>query len=315
MNAQTETDPILHATASAGLPLPVAVAYSGGADSSALLHACYQLWPGQVLAIHIHHGLQAAGDDFAAHCAQVCQSLQVPLQIVPVTATHASGESPEDAARRARYHALAEAAQALGAASIALAQHADDQVETLLLALSRGAGLPGLAAMPAAWQRQGMHWHRPLLALPGQTLRDWLQQAGHSWVEDPSNTDTRFTRNSIRHGILPALAATLPQFRSTFARSIRHAAEAQALLDELAEQDLTSVGLPPRIAALQTLSPKRQANVLRHWLKQHATQASLAQLHELQKQITACTTRGHRISLKIGHGQVQRHGDHLHYIS
>ncbi|KAI5931809.1 Integrin beta-7 [Manis javanica] len=147
---------------------------------------------------------------------------------------------------------------------MALAQHADDQVETLLLALSRGAGVAGLAAMPAQWSRADLEWHRPLLDLPGQALRDWLAARGQAWVEDPTNADARYTRNRIRAQLLPALQQAFPQFRATFARSSRHCAEAAELLQEMAQADLAAIGTPG-ITALQALSPARQANVLRHW--------------------------------------------------
>ncbi len=294
--------------------LPLAVGLSGGADSTALLLACAQRWPGQLQAIHVHHGLQAAADGFEQHCRQLCAQLQVPLQVQRVDARPAPGQSPEDAARQARYQAFSAAtldSQArVAIKSIALAHHADDQVETLLLALSRGAGVAGLAAMPAQWQRAGLQWYRPLLEVPGQLLRDWLQAQGQGWVEDPSNQDARYTRNRIRAQLLPALAQCFPQFRTTFARSSRHAAQAQELLAEVAVQDLQQLGEPPRIAALQALSPARQANVLRHWLRsQHQTTPSQAQLAQLQTQLHACRTRGHRIELKIGRGQVRRMGD------
>jgi tRNA(Ile)-lysidine synthase len=192
---------------------------------------------------------------------------------------------------------------------VALAQHADDQVETLLIALSRGAGLPGLASMPAHWQRQGLHWHRPWLRVPGAVLRDWLSRQGLAWVEDPSNTDEKFTRNRIRAQVLPALAQALPAFRETFARSAAHAAQAQEVLNEVAAQDLGLVGVPPQIQAVQQLSRARQALVLRHWLRlHHASTPSTAQLDELLDQIAACTTRGHRLHLKVGQGFVERDG-------
>lgn len=293
-------------------PLPLAIAYSGGADSSALLRACAQRWPGQVVALHVHHGLQAAADDFLQHCQQVCQQLAIPLAVARVDARAQPGQSPEDAARQHRYAALTDMALhhfAQPAASIALAQHADDQVETLLLALSRGAGVAGLAAMPAHWQRAGLHWFRPLLAVPGQELRDWLRAQGGSWVEDPSNTDLHFTRNRIRQQLLPVLEQVFPQFRSTFARSCAHAAQASDLLHTLAQQDAALTGLPPAIRALQQLDSARQANVLRHWLLEcHQTTPSTAQLQELQRQIAACQTRGHRIQIKIGGGFVCRKG-------
>ena len=295
--------------------LPLAVALSGGADSTALLLACAERWPGQVRAWHIHHGLQAAADDFERHCVRLCQRLGVPLQVRRVQAHADPGDSPEDAARRARYQAfdalaLEQPAQA-AIQTVVIAQHADDQVETVLLALSRGAGLGGLAAMPLCWQRGAVAFWRPLLPVPGTAIRDWLRARGERWIEDPTNTDERFTRNRIRARLLPALEATFPQFRATFARSAAHAAQAQALLRELAAQDLAAVGTPPRIAALQALSPARQTNVLRHWLAQQGGAASTAQMHAVLAQIAACTTRGHRIALKVGAGTLRRQGEVL----
>ena len=288
-----------------------AVALSGGADSTALLVACATRWPGEVHAVHVHHGLQAAADGFEAHCVALCERFHVPLVVQRVDAAHAAGESPEDAARQARYRALAEALQNNWGGQIkhmALGQHADDQAETLLLALSRGAGLPGLACMPAVAERLGMTYHRPWLNVPGQTLRDALQNAGEAWVEDPTNTDTRYTRNRIRAELLPVIEQAFPAFRQTFARSASHAAQAQTLLKEIAEQDLQHVGNPPVIKALQEISQARQSNVLRHWLALEHSQASAAQLQALLVQIKACITRGHHIDIKVGRGFVRRDG-------
>jgi tRNA(Ile)-lysidine synthase len=294
--------------------LPFAVALSGGADSVAMVLACSRRWPGQVRAVHIHHGLQSAADDFESHCRSVCAQLGVPLAVRHVQAGNAPGQSPEDAARQARYLALSEAVHTEWPEvhDVVLAQHADDQVETLLIALSRGAGLPGLASMPGHWTRQGLNWHRPFLSVPGAVLREWLQSQGQSWVEDPSNSDQTFTRNRIRAQVIPALADAFPAFRETFARSAAHAAQAQEVLNEVAAQDLSLIGVPPRIQAVQQLSRARQALVLRHWLRQHhATTPSTAQLNELLGQIGACTTRGHRLHLKVGQGFVERAGEHL----
>ncbi len=291
--------------------LPLAVAYSGGADSTALLHACAARWPGQVHAVHVHHGLQAAADDFEAHCRTVCTALAVPLSVARVQARHARGQSPEDAARRARYAAIAEVAVRDwadgGPRDVALAQHADDQVETIVLALSRGAGLPGLAAMPAQWERGSLRFHRPLLQVPGQALRAWLAARGVAWIEDPSNADIAYTRNRIRVELLPVLQRLFPAFRTTFARSAAHVAQAQELLHLLAVQDLEATGVPPALAALRSLPRARQANVLRHWLASfHGTSASTAQMAELLDQIAACATRGHHLHIKVGTGFVQR---------
>lgn len=300
--------------------LPLAIAYSGGPDSTALLLACAKKWPTQVQAIHVHHGLQAAADDFERHCQAFCAQIGVPLLVKRVDARHASGQSPEDAARRARYQAFETIALEEGASptfrSIALAQHADDQIETLLLALSRGAGLPGLSAMPANWQRAGIAFYRPLLQVSAAEIRRWLASQGISSVQDPSNDDERFTRNRIRARVLPALEATFPHFRDTMARSTQHAAQAQTLLLEVAEQDLACVGTPPEIGRLQGLSRARQANVLRHWLRTaHQAVPSAAQLAELLDQIAACRTRGHAIRIKVGLGYAERRGLLLHWYN
>jgi tRNA(Ile)-lysidine synthase len=241
----------------------------------------------------------------------LCERLHVPMVVRRVNAANAPGESPEDAARQARYRAFADALQNNWGGQInhmVLAQHADDQVETLMLALSRGAGLPGLACMPAVAERYGVTYHRPWLEVSGSHLRDALRAAGESWVEDPTNGDTRYTRNRIRAELLPVIEQAFPSFRQTFARSASHAAQAQALLQEMAEQDLQLVGNPPAIKALQQLSEARQSNVLRHWLALEHSQASAAQLQALLVQVKACTTRGHHIDIKVGRGFVRRDG-------
>jgi tRNA(Ile)-lysidine synthase len=205
-------------------------------------------------------------------------------------------------------------ALAEGVPQVLLAQHAQDQAETLLLALTRGAGLPGLAAMPAEFQRHGVTFGRPWLGLDGATLRQWLHEHRQPFVEDPTNTDIHYTRNRIRHRLLPALAQAFPAYADTFARSARHAAQAQRLLTELALQDLAQVGQPPVIRALQGLGRDRQANLLRFWLRTGwQAQPSEAQLNEALDQLAVCTTRGHRIELKLAQGRLWRDGELLAY--
>lgn len=300
--------------------LPLAVGYSGGADSTALLAACAARWPGRVQAFHVHHGLQAAADEFERHCAAVCAQLAVPFSSRRIDARHAAGDSPEATARDARYQAFRDMAgastESTSVRSIALGHHADDQIETLLLALSRGAGLPGLAAMPAKAERRGLTIYRPLLGVPAADIRAWLAARGLTWIDDPTNADERYTRNRIRAVLLPALAQTFPQFLATFARSASHAAEAQALLKDLGAQDLMQVGNPPHIATLQALSRARQANALRHWLREtHGRAPSATQLDQLLDQVAACSTRGHRIHIKVADGFAERQGEHLHWYN
>jgi tRNA(Ile)-lysidine synthase len=329
------------------------VAYSGGADSTALLLMAARAHPGKVSAVHVHHGLQAAADDFAGHCEAFCAALDVPLQVLRVNAQAAPGQSPEEAARKARYSAIAEcffkgnqplaqvdhAATAINLVAnsvqlltptVLLAQHADDQVETLLLALSRGAGVDGLAGMAAQFERHGLQWARPFLMpdsfMGAQEIRDWLAaqglqarmpgsaNLGQGWVEDPTNTSMSFTRNRIRAKLLPALAEVFPQYRETFARSARNMAQAQQILAAAAIDLVASIGLPPSIKKLQILPRLSQANYLRHWLKtQHHAMGSEAQMNELLDQIAACTTRVHQIRLKLASGYVRREADVLAY--
>lgn len=292
----------------------MAVAYSAGADSTALLLAAHERWPGRVVALHIHHGLQPAADGFEQAARDVCVCHGIELKVLRVDAGHASGQSPEDAARRARYAALANQAQASGVPVVLLGQHADDQAETVLLALSRGSGLPGLAGMADRFWRHGVLFGRPLLDLPAQSLRDWLLARGQVFVDDPTNGDPRYTRNRIRAVLSPAWQAAFPGYRASLARSARHAAQAQALLDELAASDLGMTGEPPMIPALQTLGRARQANALRLWLRRSAGGApSEAQLDELLDQIDACRTRGHRLRMRVAAGLVLRVGDRLRY--
>jgi tRNA(Ile)-lysidine synthase len=304
--------------------LPLAVAFSGGADSTALLVACVERWPEQVMAVHVNHGLQTGAGAFERQCQAVCRQLQVPLVVQRVDARHLAGQSPEDAARRARYKAFSVIASVQHAQaaiqSIAIAQHADDQIETLLLALSRGAGLAGLSAMPTRWQRDGLDFHRPLLAVSGLDIRRWLEQRQFTFIEDPTNLNQRFTRNRIRALVVPALREAFPQFLDTFARSASHAAQAQALLEEVAAQDFLQgyldVDRSFAIAPLQALSQFRQANVIRHWLNTaFQVVPSAAQLNELLDQISACTTRGHAIHIKVGPGFLRRRGAALHWYN
>lgn len=305
-------EPLVEALAAWVVDAPVAVAVSAGADSTALLLAATQTWPGNVRALHVHHGLQASADDFERFCRALCARLGVPLSVRRTQIDVWPGESVESRAREARYAALADMARAAGCRQVLLAQHADDQAETLLLALGRGAGLPGLSAMPSRFERHGMAFGRPWLAQPGQRMRAWLGQQGERWIDDPMNADPARTRSLIRHRVLPVIAEVFPAYRQTFARSAAHAAQAQALLAELARIDLASTGVPPRIEPLRALSRDRQANVLRHWLAQeHGVGPSAAQLDAALDLLAACTTRGHGIDLRVGAGRLVRDADRI----
>lgn len=252
------------------------VALSGGLDSSVLLHLLVRLRERESLpalgAIHVHHGLQAAADAWPEHCRRLCAALGVPLQVEFVRVE--AGASLERAAREARYAAFE---RHLGAGELLLTgQHRDDQAETLLFRLLRGAGVRGLAGMPARRALGRSQLLRPLLGVSRAELQAYAEQQGLRWVEDPSNADSRLARNFLRHEVLPPLARHWPQALQNMARSAAHLREAQDLLDELAVGDLAParlagefawLSLPAlRLAPLRELSPSRQRNALRHWL-------------------------------------------------
>jgi tRNA(Ile)-lysidine synthase len=213
----------------------------------------------------VHHGLQAAADDFAAHCQTWCDLWSVPLVVTHVNAHPSSGESPEDAARQARYQAYAQALKTHWGGiiqDIALAQHADDQVETVLLALSRGAGLPGLSAMPALAERGGLRIHRPWLDVPAQQLRDWLVQEGVSWVEDPTNRNLQFRRNALRHSLTEEMRAQLlaDARDAGRARATRDVAQAKAAARVILS--LTSASVTCNREQFNALPPEHATRLL-----------------------------------------------------
>ena len=252
------------------------IAFSGGLDSSVLLHlladwARHEELP-PLYAIHVHHGLQPAGDAWPAHCARVCEQLGMALEVVRVQVM--PGASLEQAARSARYQAFCER---LKPCEVLLsAQHRDDQAETLLFRLLRGAGVRGLAAMPASRPLGQGSLVRPLLDCSRAKLQAYAQSHGIAWIEDPSNADERFSRNFLRRQVMPLLAERWPQVTANIARSAGHLGEAQQLLDELAAMDLATVhgvSACPRfilpsldLSAVSALSDARQRNLLRHWL-------------------------------------------------
>jgi tRNA(Ile)-lysidine synthase len=249
------------------------VAFSGGLDSTVLLHLLASLANIPPLrAVHVHHGLQTAADAWPSHCQRVCDGLNVPLRVMRVQVQ--PGASLERAARDARYLAFAEVT---GEGEVLLTgQHRDDQAETLLFRLLRGAGVRGLAAMPAHRALAQGHLVRPLLDVTRVELEAYAQAHHLQWIEDPSNADPRFSRNYLRHRVFPVLAQRWPQVVSNLARTAEHLEHAQGLLDELAAMDLQCADQPSlfpwlplrslAIAPLRELSDARQRNALRHWL-------------------------------------------------
>lgn len=269
----------------------VLVAYSGGLDSSVLLHllvvlqqqlraspsAQFQL---ELSAMHVHHGLSAHADAWAQHCQHVCQQLAIPLQVVSVDVAKESGQGIEASAREARYKALRKTA----ADVICLAHHQQDQAETLLLQLMRGAGPKGMAGMAELDLAQGLM--RPLIELSRQTLENYANMHALTWVEDDSNQNTEYDRNFMRHQVLPLLETHYQGVRKTLSRTAQHMAETSGLLGELAALDASQIAVAGvqanqlclQVVKLAALSEARAKNLLRWWIAQHGLMMPSAEL-------------------------------------
>lgn len=246
------------------------VAFSGGLDSTVLLHQLVQ-WRIQqpdvsLRAIHVHHGISPNADVWVAHCQQVCSQWDVPLSIARVTLAQ-EGMGIEAQARKARYQAFADTL--LPGEVLVTAQHQDDQCETLLLALKRGSGPAGLAAMPAELPFHGTLLLRPLLNETREALEQWAYAHRLSWIEDESNQDASYDRNFIRLEVLPLLKQRWPHFANAAARSAALCGEQEQLLDELLAEELASLVSAEgalTLAPLMTMSANRRAALLRRWL-------------------------------------------------
>ncbi|MFI3137804.1 MAG: tRNA lysidine(34) synthetase TilS, partial [Methylococcaceae bacterium] len=247
------------------------VAYSGGVDSHVLLHLCTTipaLRP-RLTAVYVHHGLQAVAEDWAQHCAQVAMHLGVAFVCLRVNATAAVGVSPEEAARDARYQAFATLLSHNDV--LLLGQHQDDQLETVLLQLFRGAGLQGLAGMPLVAKLGQGRSLRPFLTVAKQAILNYAEQHQLAWVEDPSNQSNAFDRNLLRNAVLPLLTARWPMLASTVARSAKHCAQAHTALQVQTELSLAAVWDAPtqsiNLTQLRQHSAYQQRLVLRQWLQ------------------------------------------------
>lgn len=247
------------------------VAFSGGLDSSVLLHALAHAVPAQsryrLRALYVDHQLQAQSGAWREHCSQACASLGVPFRSLTVAVRSAPGTSLEAEARQARYAAFA--AELAPQETLLTAHHADDQLETVLLALLRGSGIRGLAAMPVQ-QPLGPGWHaRPLLEFTRAALQQWARDAALHWISDPSNEGLRFDRNYLRHLVVPRLQERWPAAALSIARSAGHAAEAEHLLEQLARSDAVQAmaGSCLRVSQLAALDGARRRNLLRYWLR------------------------------------------------
>ncbi|MFA6053097.1 MAG: tRNA lysidine(34) synthetase TilS [Methylobacter sp.] len=252
-------------------PRHVYIGYSGGVDSHVLLHLCASITPlkDKITAVYVHHGLQAEAEAWAGHCEKAAEGLGVGFLVLRVNAVAAPGESPEEAARNARYAAL----KSLMACDdmLLLAQHREDQLETVLLQLFRGAGLRGLSGMPESMAFGRGVMLRPLLNVAKQAITDYAQAHRLNWVEDPSNQRNDYDRNYLRNAIVPLLKQRWPAIDKTVARSARHCADAEVLVSEVADELFSAVfnaaDKTLYIGRLLEHQNHQQQLVIRHWFQ------------------------------------------------
>lgn len=268
-------------------------------DSVVLLHLLHRLAPRhdwQLSALHVHHGISPNADAWAVFCTALCEKLKISLIINRIDISPLRAHGLEAAARQLRHAAFA----AQSADFVALAHHADDQAETLLLQLLRGAGVKGASAMPVLslskrplLSAQTPKIVRPLLHSSRQEILDYAAAHQLVWIEDESNLDESYPRNFLRHALMPRLAERFPAYRQTLARSTQHFAEASALLEDLARLDAgerANEFAPPfatlEVARLQGLSPSRAKNLLRYFLDQQgAPMPQEVQLADMLRQL------------------------------
>lgn len=313
------------------------VGLSGGVDSIVLLDLLDRLAPRhqfRLSALHVNHQLSPRAGEWSRFCKTLCAGRDIPFKAVKVTIARRPGESLEAAAREARYRVFARQPGEF----IALAHHLDDQAETLLLQLLRGAGVKGLSAMPVCrTQDSGLGIRRstlstqslvlspqssvlspallrPLLEIPRREIEAYARNRRLQWVEDESNVNTAFDRNFLRHQVLPLVEKRFPAYRATLIRASENLAEAASLLDELARMDSRSAvaGGLLRLDALRKLSPSRAKNLLRFYLAgRQVPMPSSKRLEEMLRQLTEARDDS-RVRVKLGEVEIRRYQGALH---
>jgi tRNA(Ile)-lysidine synthase len=303
----------------------IAVAYSGGLDSSALLHLAhdYSREHGISLhAFHVHHGLSGNADEWLRHCESQCERLGISFDVRHVAITKDNGKGIEEAARSRRYAALGEMCRTHQVSLLLTAHHQDDQAETVLLQLLRGAGVAGLSGMDASNTAAGLLGDpdltlaRPLLSVTRNDLESYAARREADHVEDESNADLRFSRNALRHQVLPLLAHHFPGFQERLARTARHAQFAQRLLDQLAQADWQICRDREHLDAgrLKCLDSDRISNLLRYWLGLHGLQMpSTAWLLQAQTQLLAARDDA-QICIALADCEIRRYRNRIMLI-
>ena len=282
----------------------IGIAWSGGLDSTVLLHACVALLGAdRVTAFHVHHDLQAAADEFVAHCEKVALALNVRLQVLRLTRPASSRDGLEAWARAQRYRAIADAACQQDVAMTLTAHHRDDQAETVLHRLMRGSGAAGMSAIQPLIKLQGHTFVRPLLAVPRSALLAYASHHRLSWIDDPSNQQQQFTRNAIRQRVLPVIDAISPGVAARIARAAAHWQDANEVLNGYLDAELarlvTALMNEPgaslsvlNTAALTQMPASRAQLVMRRWLEGSGVRApDQARSEQITRQCLAANTR------------------------
>lgn len=300
----------------------MAVAYSGGRDSSALLHRAHAYASARsvpLFAFHIHHGLSPSADAWAAHCERECARLGIHFDMHRVTLSGVRRDGVEQAARIQRYAALGELCRRHEVPLLLTAHHLDDQAETVLLQLLRGSGVAGLSGMeqsntaPDLLGDPALVIARPMLGVARVDIEQYVAERGIAYVEDESNTDPRFARNALRHNVMPPLSEYFPGFQRRLARTAGHMGAAQRVLDEVAAQDLDACGDDAGIdlVRLGKLSDARIDNLLRYWLSQNAVRMpSTAWLEQMRDQLMTAREDA-RVRVIHADGEIHRHRNRI----
>ena len=300
----------------------IGIAYSGGRDSSALLHLAHRFARQaglRVMALHVHHGLSPQADDWLAHCEESCARLGIAFVARHVQLSEVESSGVEAAARSSRYAALGALCREHQLPLLLTAHHQDDQAETVLLQLLRGSGVAGLSGMDSANCADALLGDatlvmaRPLLDLSRTELAEFVAREAITYVDDLSNQDTRFARNALRQEVVPVLSRFFPGFQQRMARTARHAQGAQRLLIELATQDMAfcAQGESLDISRIRTLSPDRVDNLLRYWFGSRGIRMpSTAWLNEMRAQLFEAKPDA---QLCVTHADchIRRHRDHV----
>jgi tRNA(Ile)-lysidine synthase len=297
---------------------PLVVAYSGGIDSTLLLHAVHAYCEENnrpIAAVYVNHGLSDNADSWARHCRVSCDFLDVPFYEIKVHVERAARMSVEAQARKARYSALDEFCQTHNGV-LCLGQHAQDQIETVLLQLKRGAGPQGLSGMAGLQWRNNILTLRPLLSIDKPEIVKEASERRLHWIEDESNADKSFERNFLRNDILPMLNQKWPQLFKTVARSAALCAEQTELMHDITQERLQMCTIDAdklSISALQTFDDKWQRAIIRGWFEKHGVQyPSFAQLGEITKMLVA--RQDAKPEVFFPWGKVARHDGAIYWL-